>query len=94
VSGVPSAVHRTIVCVDVEGFSDRRRTSPDQVAVRSGLYGSLQAAFARSGISWDLCYREVSCPAFPGQGIPVNLRGRPHSQEFVHDLSRGPVPQR
>ena len=57
-SGVPSAVHRTIVCVDVEGFSDRRRANPDQVAVRSGLYGSLQAAFARSGIPWDLCYRE------------------------------------
>jgi len=55
VSGVPPAVHRTIECVDVQGFSDRRRTNPDQVAVRSGLYGSLQAAFARSGISWDLC---------------------------------------
>ena len=54
-SGVPPAVHRTIECVDVQGFSDRRRTNPDQVAVHSGLYGSLQAAFARSGISWDLC---------------------------------------
>lgn len=57
-SGVPPAVHRTIVCVDVEGFNDRRRTNPDQVAVRHGLYGSLRAAFARSGIPWDLCYHE------------------------------------
>jgi tetratricopeptide (TPR) repeat protein len=58
VSGVPEAVHRTIVCVDVEGFGDRRRTNTHQVTVRNGLYGSLQAAFARSGVPWDRCYHE------------------------------------
>ena len=26
--------------------------------MRSGLYGSLRAAFVRSGIPWDLCYHE------------------------------------
>ena len=35
------AVHRTIVAVDVEGFGDRHRINPHQVAVREGLYLSL-----------------------------------------------------
>jgi hypothetical protein len=52
------AVHRTIVCVDVEGFGDRRRTNRDQVAVRAGLYRALRTAFARSKIDWDSCYHE------------------------------------
>jgi hypothetical protein len=52
------AVHRAIVCVDMEGFGDRRRTNPDQVAVRDGLYCVLTQAFARSGVSWEDCYHE------------------------------------
>ena len=57
---VPPALHRTIVCVDIEGFSDRCRTNPDQLAVRAALYGALRQAFTRSGIPWDgeECYRE------------------------------------
>lgn len=52
------AVHRAIVCVDVEGFGDRRRTNPDQVVARDGLYVALSRAFARSGMSWEDCYHE------------------------------------
>ena len=52
------AVHRTIVCVDVEGFGDRRRTNPDQVVARDGLYCALSRAFARSGMYWEDCYHE------------------------------------
>ena len=52
------AVHRAIVCVDVEGFGDRRRTNPDQVVIRDGLYCALSRAFARSGMSWEDCYHE------------------------------------
>jgi hypothetical protein len=52
------AVHRAIVCVDVEGFGDRRRTNPDQVVTRDGLYGALSRAFARSGMYWEDCYYE------------------------------------
>ena len=52
------AVHRAIVCVDVEGFGDRRRTNPDQVAARDGLYCALSQAFTRSGLSWEDCYHE------------------------------------
>ena len=33
---LPPAAHRAIVCVDVEGFGDQRRTTADQVAVREG----------------------------------------------------------
>lgn len=52
------AVHRTILVVDVEGFSDQRRTNPHQVAVRDGLYRVMRDAFGRAGISWDDCDRE------------------------------------
>lgn len=47
------ALHRAIVGVDIEGFADRRRTNPDQVMVREGLYCCLETAFARSGIAWE-----------------------------------------
>jgi class 3 adenylate cyclase len=51
------AVHRTIVVVDVEGFGTQRRT-PDQVAVRNGLYRALQQAFREAHIPWADCYHE------------------------------------
>ena len=57
-SGVPPALHRTILCVDVEGFGDPRRTNPHRVAVRTGLYRSLRVAFTRAGVEWEACYRE------------------------------------
>jgi hypothetical protein len=49
------AVHRTILVVDVEGFGDRHRTNPHQVAIRAGLYRVLRHAFYNSGISWESC---------------------------------------
>jgi tetratricopeptide (TPR) repeat protein len=57
-TAIPPPVHRAIVCVDVEGFGDRRRTNPYQLIVREGLYRALETAFERSGISWRSCYRE------------------------------------
>ena len=47
------AVHRTIVAVDVEGFGDRRRTNPNQMAIREGLYGAMREAFGQAGIPWN-----------------------------------------
>jgi tetratricopeptide (TPR) repeat protein len=44
--------------VDIERFADRRRTNPDQIAMRSGLYRCLDAALARSGVPWEACYHE------------------------------------
>ena len=55
---MPSAVHRAIVCVDVERYADPRRTNLDQVTVRGAVHRSLRAAFARSGIRWNKCHRE------------------------------------
>jgi tetratricopeptide (TPR) repeat protein len=53
-----SAVHRAIVCVDVQGYGDRSRTNPDQIAVRDGLYSALEYAFSNSGVPWEDCYHE------------------------------------
>jgi hypothetical protein len=52
------ALHKAIVGVDIEGFADRRRTNPDQVVMRDGLYRCLQTAFARSDIAWEICHHE------------------------------------
>jgi class 3 adenylate cyclase len=70
------AVHRTILVVDVEGFSGQHRTNAHQVAVRDGLYRVMCNAFGVAGISWDDCDREdrgdgvlVLVPA----GVPKSL---------------------
>jgi tetratricopeptide (TPR) repeat protein len=51
-------VHRTILVVDVQGFGDRRRTNPHQVAVRDGLYQALKQAFRAAAIPWEGCQPE------------------------------------
>jgi class 3 adenylate cyclase len=54
---ITPAVHRTIICVDVEGFTGR--SHPHQLTVRHGLYQSLRTAFTCTHISWDDgCYHE------------------------------------
>lgn len=57
-ASLPHAVHRTIVVVDVEAFSDERRSNHNQVAVRDGLYRAMRAAFGHAGISWADCDHE------------------------------------
>ena len=52
------ALHKAILGVDMEGFADQRRTNPDQIVMRDGLYRCLSTAFARSGITWTDCYHE------------------------------------
>jgi class 3 adenylate cyclase len=51
-------VHRTILVVDVQGFGDRRRTNPHQLAVRDGLYQALKQAFRAAAIPWEGCQPE------------------------------------
>jgi hypothetical protein len=53
-----SAVHRTILAVDVEGFGDRNRTNPHQLEVRAGLYQALLRACEIAGIPWADCDHE------------------------------------
>jgi len=79
-----SAVHRTVLVVDVEGFGDPRRTNPNQVAVRAGLYRSLRHAFAAAGISWEDCDQEdrgdsVFCLHTPDAHKGLFVESLPHA---------------
>lgn len=56
--GVPPAVHRTILVVDVSAFGDQRRTNLDQLTVRRGLYEALRQALGEAGVPWDDCDHE------------------------------------
>ncbi|MEU4248623.1 hypothetical protein AB0F15_14565 [Amycolatopsis sp. NPDC026612] len=60
------AVHRTIVAVDVEGYGDQRRTTPDRLLLRAGLYRALDRAFDDAGVPWRDC-RPGDC----GDGVFV-----------------------
>ncbi|MBO2458619.1 hypothetical protein [Actinomadura violacea] len=56
--GVPAkslAVHRALLCVDVESYGGRANW--DQLAVRAGLFDALDAALAESGVPahWRTC---------------------------------------
>ncbi|CNF50131.1 Regulatory protein AfsR [Mycobacterium tuberculosis] len=50
------AVHRSILCVDVESFGVR--TNWEQLRTRAALYQALQDALARSGVPAGSCYWE------------------------------------
>jgi hypothetical protein len=76
-----SAVHRTIVVVDVAGFGDRRRTNPHQKAVRDGLYGAVAKAFDKADIPWGHCYREDR-----GDGLFLLVRPEVPKEAFVTSL--------
>jgi class 3 adenylate cyclase len=48
-------LHRTIVVVDVAGFTDPTRTLADQSDVHTSLYRIIRQAFVESGIDLGLC---------------------------------------
>ena len=52
------AVHRAILIVDVENFSDPNRTNTHQLAIRKTVYKVLQQSFAKASISWAECTTE------------------------------------
>ncbi|MEV6824061.1 hypothetical protein [Amycolatopsis sp. NPDC051102] len=64
--GREPAVHRTILAVDVEGFSAPGRTNADRLAIRAGLYEAVQRALVTSGVVWGDCHH-----ADLGDGILV-----------------------
>jgi tetratricopeptide (TPR) repeat protein len=55
---VAPAEHRTILVVDVVGFSDVSRTHVHQEVVRTGLYTVLTQAIERIGVPWNICQHE------------------------------------
>lgn len=73
--------HHTIVAVDVEGFGDRRRTIPHQLAVRHALYEVLRQAFAVTRIPWTACYREDR-----GDGVFLLAPAQMPKAPFVESL--------
>ena len=78
-----SAVHRTILVVDVEGFGDQRRTNPDRLAVREGMYRLLEQAFGNAGVRWADCYQE-SC----GDGVFVLIPAEVPKGTFIESMPR------
>jgi tetratricopeptide (TPR) repeat protein len=92
------AVHRSIVCVDVEGFGARHRTRPDQGAVRHGLYQALRSAFERSGIGWEQCYHEdrgdgaliLVGPQVPKAVLAAGVPGELAAAVRAHNQGCGP----
>jgi tetratricopeptide (TPR) repeat protein len=92
----PPALHRTILCVDVEGFGDTQRTNSDQLAVREGLYECLHAAFAGSNISWAACYYEdrgdgaffLIPPDIPKQSLVTLFLRELSAALYSHNKSR------
>lgn len=54
----PPALHRAIVCVDIERFTDARLADWQRAEMRKGLYRTLERAFAGSRLPWDECYSE------------------------------------
>jgi hypothetical protein len=59
-----SAVHRTIVVVDVEGFGDRRLTNAHQVAVRDGLHRVMREAFGHAGSRGTTAATRIAAMAY------------------------------
>lgn len=61
-----SAVHGTVLVVDVAGYGGLHRNNRHQVNIRRGLYGVLSRVLTGAGIPWDEC-RHENC----GDGILV-----------------------
>jgi class 3 adenylate cyclase len=51
-------VHQTICTVDIAGYGGMDRTRPNYVALRAGMFESVQQAFAEAGIPWAECYQQ------------------------------------
>ncbi|GAA3862718.1 hypothetical protein GCM10022243_31550 [Saccharothrix violaceirubra] len=51
------AVHRTMVLVDVEGYSAAARTLPHQLDTRAGMYAVLAEALAAAGVPMRACWQ-------------------------------------
>jgi hypothetical protein len=75
------AAYSTIVAMDVEGFGDQRRTNPNQLALRHGVYQALESAFDDAGIGWDRCRVEDR-----GDGVFIVAPAAIPKVKFVREL--------
>ncbi|HWC82348.1 MAG TPA: tetratricopeptide repeat protein [Pseudonocardiaceae bacterium] len=74
-------MHRTVLVVDVAGFGDPRRTNPDRLTVRQGLYTLLRQALERSGVVWADCEHEDR-----GDGVLITLPATVTKSRLVESL--------
>lgn len=72
---------RTIVVVDVAGFTDPTRRLPDQLAVRQGMYEALKIAFADSDVGEMI--RTGSAARFAGCGSGPRWRSSDSQPESL-----------
>ena len=80
---VQAATPQTILVVDVERFSDYRRTDPQRLAVHDGLYDLLRKALLDVGVEWDTCYHEDR-----GDGVLILAPARVTKARFSDYLSQ------
>ena len=78
-----SAVHRTIVVVDIEGFGDPRRTLPHQLRIRSCLYRMLAQALQATDMRWEDCYHEDRGDSHPHTSLGQYQHARAAWQEAL-----------
>jgi len=69
-------VHRTILVVDIAGFSAEQRTRANYVAMRAGMFAAIEQAFHETGIVWADCFHEstgdgvfILVPENPSKGV-------------------------
>ena len=79
---VQAATPQTILVVDVERFSDYRRTDPQRVAVHDGLYDLLRQALREVDVEWDTCYHEDR-----GDGVLILAPAGITKARFLHYFS-------
>jgi hypothetical protein len=90
--------HTTICAVDIAGFGGTSRTRAHHVALREGMYSSVEQAFLESGIPWEKCYREGAgdsiltlAPADVGKGaFAEKLPGALVAALQEHNATHGP----
>lgn len=75
------ALHRTIVVVDVAGFSDR--TAEQQLVVRNGVYSALERSWEKIGVPWRNCPHEDR-----GDGVFILVPSDIPKAIFVEKLPR------
>ncbi|MFD1047614.1 hypothetical protein ACFQ1S_19775, partial [Kibdelosporangium lantanae] len=86
------AAHRTILVVDVVGFSMPARTNTHQANIRRALYLLLAQALSSIGVRWDDCEHEdrgdgvlVIVPPTVSKSLFVNLPGELASVLRTHN---------
>jgi class 3 adenylate cyclase len=55
---VISAIHGTVLVVDVAGFGGQHRTNRHQLTIRRELYRMFSCALAEAGVPWEECRHE------------------------------------